>query len=153
MIDINAIKVEMPLGPDNNTSTSRRSHPVDSSDCDQILYLFSLGTLSNDLVQMGVRGSDDFAGPFTATIEGDAIDKAFGAFGGSGAPSLPTGTDDQKLYGIFVNCGINKRYHEVWIQTGASNNYTSCHAIKGRLKKAPDTAAERGLEAEIAAND
>ncbi|MBA3712445.1 MAG: hypothetical protein H0W76_08340 [Pyrinomonadaceae bacterium] len=73
-------------------------------------------------------------------------------FGATGAPALPSATDDNKLYGFHIDCrGGRKRFLDLvaTVGDGTVGAFVAAFAILSRAAEAPNTAAERGLAAEL----
>lgn len=139
--DVQRLRFESPLPPENLTSVDRRSGWHDMTDCDEAAWVFQFGTVTNSFTQIGIIGSDD-AGATFGTIS------AHGAFGGSLA-DLPTGSnaDNQRVV-LFTKGGAAKLQRAI-VGAGASNNLVACLLIKGRLNESPADATDRGLLSQI----
>lgn len=139
--ELQRLRFESPLPPENLTSVDRRSGWHDMTDCDEAAWVFQFGTVSNNITQIGVLGSDDGGSTF-GTIS------AMGAFGGSLA-DLPTGTTADNQRAVLFTKGSAAKLQRAIVGAGASNNLVSCLLIKGKLNESPVDATDRGLLAQI----
>lgn len=71
-------------------------------------------------------------------------------YGATGAPALPSATDDDKIFGFFVNLAGRKRYIDVVATAGdgSAGTYGSCVAVLYNGEAIND-ATERGLAANL----
>lgn len=123
---------------------SKGSTPVtiDAAEFDYLDVYVMLGATDIKMATMKLWESDtDFSG---AAVTG----------GNFGSPDiLPTSDDDNKFFAWHVNLnnGSRKRYYQVELVpgNGSSGTFAVCWAVLSRAKALPDTAAERGLAAEL----
>lgn len=72
-------------------------------------------------------------------------------FGAAGAPALPIATDDNGIFAFHINGIGRKRFLDLNLTCGdgAAGTYVTAWAVLSRGKESPDTAAARGLVAEV----
>lgn len=112
---------------------------VDTRGFREVLFLVTLGALDIAVAAMKLQESDD------SGMSG-AVDIAGADF--SVLPlTLPSATDDNKLYGIFVDMRGRKRYLDLSLTggDGATGTFATVLAVLSRAEETPNTAAERGL--------
>lgn len=86
----------------------------------------------------------------TSDTDGSYADLSGADF--SVAPAtLPSATDDNKFFSIFVDLEGKKRFFDLVLTAGdgVAGTYAAAWAILSRGKEAPNTAAERGLSQQL----
>lgn len=95
------------------------------------------------MTALKVQESDDSGMSGAADITGLV-------YGASGAAALPTASDDNKIFGFFVNLAGRKRYLDVVATAGdgAAGTFATCYAVLYNGDY-PATATGRGLAANL----
>lgn len=123
---------------------SKGSTPVtvDAAEFDQMDIYVMFGAMDIKMATMKLYESDtDFS---AAAVTGADF----------GSPDiLPTSDDDNHLFAWHVDLsnGARKRYYQIELipGNGSAGTYAVAWAVLSRAKQAPNTAAERGLTAEL----
>jgi len=113
---------------------------VDTKGWGELMFLVTLGALDIAVVTMKLQESDD------SGMSG-AVDVSGADFSVSPL-TLPSATDDNKMYGIFVNLqNGRKRYLDLSLTggDGSTGSYATVHALLAGGEDVPYTAALRGL--------
>ena len=111
---------------------------VDTKGFDECAFLVQLGALDIAVAALKLQESDSAGSGYTDIAGADF----------SVSPlTLPSATDDNKLYLITVNLVGRKRYLDLSLTLGdgAAGTYVAVLAILGRGQQTPATAANRGL--------
>jgi hypothetical protein len=116
---------------------------VDTQGYDYVTFIFQLGALDIALSALHLTESDAEASS-TSLTSGTTI--ATSDFSTSPA-TLPSATDDNHLFGVFVNMHGRKRYilPVITMGNGSTGGFVSCIAILSKGKIAASTAALRGF--------
>lgn len=116
---------------------------IDTAGFGKLAIYFSLGATDIAMTALKLQESDDSGMSGAADIAGCV-------YGASGAPSLPSATDDNKVFGFFVNLAGRKRYIDVVATAGdgSTGTYGACVAVLYNGDPIND-ATERGLAANI----
>ena len=116
---------------------------IDTAGYGKIAIFWALGDIDAAMTVLKVQEDD-------ASGMGSAADITGCVFGATGAPALPTASDDNKVYGFFINLAGRKRYLDVAATAGdgAAGTFATCWAVlyNGEI---PNTATERGLAAQL----
>ena len=124
-------------------NASFTTNTIDTAGYGKVAIFFALGASDIAMTALKVQESDDSGMSSPADITGCV-------FGATGAPALPTATDDNKIFGFFINLGGRKRYFDVVATAGdgSSGTFGTCWAVlyNGDL---PSTALGRGLAANL----
>lgn len=111
---------------------------LDTKGFDSVVFIVQLGALDIAVSVMKLQESDTSGSGYTDITGADF----------SVSPlTLPAATDDNKIYGIFVNLAGRKRYLDLSLTLGdgAAGTYVSVLAILSRGQQVPATATNRGL--------
>ena len=116
---------------------------IDTAGFGKLAVYFSLGATDIAMTALKLQESDDSGMSGAADITGCV-------YGATGAPALPTATDDNKIFGFFVNLAGRERYIDVVATAGDGSNgtYGSCIAVLYN-GDAIDDATTRGLAANL----
>lgn len=140
MINTQSQKI-VPITPpgaivDNAAITTTEIDTLGFDYCD--IYVF-LGALDIAVAALKISQSD-VAGSGHADITGGDYTGAF-----------PSATDDNKIYAFHVNLLGKKRYLDLVLTggDGSTGTYATAFAVLSRAKEHPNTAAERGVAAEL----
>lgn len=115
---------------------------VDTLGFGKLRIVIGLGALDIAVAAMKLRESDDSGMSGAADVSGADF---------SVSPlTLPSATDDNKLYAIFVDMRGRKRYLDVTLTggDGATGTYAVAWADLYQAASTPNTAAERGFAQE-----
>lgn len=136
------INVTPPAAIVDNASFTTAS--VDRKGWDEATFIISLGATDIAFTAMKLRESDDDS----------AYSDITGADFSVSPLTLPSATDDNKLFAIFVNCVGRKRYLDLTltIGDGTVGGFATVMAILTRPKESPKTAAMRGLSQQAIIN-
>lgn len=106
-------------------------------------FVVQLGALDIALAALKLQESND------SGMSG-AVDISGADFSVSPA-TLPSATDDNKLYAIHVNLNGRKRYLDLSMTggDGTAGTYASVFVILSRAEIAPSSAADRGFAQEL----
>ena len=116
---------------------------IDTAGFGKLAVYFSLGATDFAMTALKLQESDDSGMSGAADITGCV-------YGATGAPALPTATDDNKVFGFFVNLAGRDRYIDVVATAGdgSAGTFGACTAILYNGDPIND-ATERGLAANI----
>lgn len=116
---------------------------IDTAGFGKLAVYFSLGATDIAMTALKLQESDDSGMSGAADITGCV-------YGASGAPALPSATDDNKVFGFFVNLAGRKRYIDVVATAGdgSTGTYGACVAVLYNGEPIND-ATERGLAANL----
>ena len=135
------VNVTPPAAIVDNASFSTTT--IDTAGFGKLAIYFSLGATDIAMSALKLQESDDSGMSGAADITGCV-------YGASGAPSLPSATDDNKVFGFFVNLAGRKRYIDVVATAGdgSAGTYGACVAVLYNGEPIND-ATERGLAANL----
>lgn len=124
-------------------AASFTTNAIDTAGYGKLAVYFSLGASDIAMTALKLQESDDSGLSGAADITGCV-------YGASGAPALPSATDDNKVFGFFVNLAGRKRYIDVVATAGdgSTGTYGSCIAVLYNGEPIND-ATERGLAANL----
>lgn len=124
-------------------AASFTTNAIDTAGYGKLAIYFSLGASDIAMTALKLQESDDSGLSGAADITGCV-------YGASGAPALPSATDDNKVFGFFVNLAGRKRYIDVVATAGdgSTGTYGSCIAVLYNGEPIND-ATERGLAANL----
>lgn len=144
------VNVTPPAAIVNNAAFSTTT--IDTKGYDAVAIYFALGATDVAMAALKVQESDDSGMSGAADITGLV-------YGTSTNPdtettsALPTGTDDNKVFGFFVDLKGRKRYLDVSATAGngSTGTFGSCIAVLYKAEQVPTTATGRGLGANLLA--
>ena len=138
---VKTVLITPPAARVNNGSFTTAA--IDTAGYGKAAIFFATGDLDIALTVLKLQEDD-------ASGMGSASDITGCVFGASGAPALPTASDDNKIYGFFVNLAGRKRYLDLVVTVG--NGTAGCFGTAWAVLyngEIPNTAAERGLAAQL----
>jgi hypothetical protein len=137
--NVKVVNVTPPAAIVDNASFTTNS--IDTAGYGKLAVYFSLGATDIAMAALKLQEADD------DSAYGDITGFVYGA---SGAPSLPSATDDNKVFGFFVNLAGRKRYIDVVATAGdgSTGTFGSCIAVLYN-GEGINSATERGLAANI----
>lgn len=116
---------------------------VDTKGWDYCTYVFVLGATDIAMTALAVTESDT-----TASGHVNVTGLIFGTSANTGGSTstLPSATDDDKLFGFEIDLRGRKRFLDLTATggDGTLGAFASCIAILSRGKEEPSTAAEAG---------
>ena len=117
---------------------------IDTLGFGKVAIYFSLGATDIAMTALKVQESDDSGMSGAADITG-------AVFGATGAPALPTATDDNGIFAFFIDLKGRKRYLDVVATAGdgATGTYGACTAHLYNSNLTEDNASQRGLVASL----
>jgi hypothetical protein len=117
---------------------------IDTLGFNKVAIYFALGATDIAMTALKVQESDDSGMSGAADITG-------AVYGASGAPALPTATDDNGVFGFFIDLKGRKRYLDVVATAGdgSTGTYGACTAHLYNGQETTDDATERGLVANL----
>lgn len=138
--NVKVVKVTQPAAIVDNAAFTTAT--IDSLGFRKMLIIVALGALDIAIAVMKLTNSD-------ASNMGSATDVAGADFSVSPL-TLPGAGDDNKLYGIHVDCRGKKRYYDLSLTggDGAQGSYADVTVILYDPEESPATAAERGFTQE-----
>lgn len=115
---------------------------LDTSGWDFVTFLVHLGATDIAIAAFKLQESNDSG--MSGAVDVDGADYTTDG-------TVPSATDDNKLFAIHVNCKGRKRYLDLVLTAGdgSAGTFASVIAILSQPKIAPSTAAGRGLAAEL----
>lgn len=139
--NVKVVNVTPPAAIVDNASFSTTT--IDTAGYSKLAVYFSLGATDIAMSALKIQESDDSGMSGAADVTGLV-------YGASGAPSLPSATDDNKVFGFFVNLAGRKRYLDVVATAGdgSTGTYGACVAVLYD-GEAINSATERGLAANL----
>lgn len=137
--NVKVVNVTPPAAIVDNASFTTNS--IDTAGYGKLAVYFSLGATDIAMAALKLQEADD------DSTYGDITGCVYGA---SGAPALPSATDDNKVFGFFVNLAGRKRYIDVVATAGdgSTGTYGSCIAVLYN-GEGINSATERGLAANL----
>jgi len=137
--NVKVVNVTPPAAIVDNASFTTNS--IDTAGYGKLAVYFSLGATDIAMAALKLQEADD------DSAYGDITGCVYGA---SGAPALPSATDDNKVFGFFVNLAGRKRYIDVVATAGdgSTGTFGSCIAVLYN-GEGINSATERGLAANI----
>lgn len=144
--DKKAFNVAPPDAIHDNTSLT--CNVIDTLGYDVCEVIVSLGATDIAVTALKVQESDTKASATSLTGGADVTGAVYGTSSNDtgSTSSLPSATDDNKLYSIHLDLRGRKRYllPVVTFGDGTSGGFGTVIALLGRAKDAPRTAAEAG---------
>jgi hypothetical protein len=139
--NVKVVNVTPPAAIVDNASFT--TNTIDTAGFGKLAVYFSLGATDIAMTALKLQESDDSGMSGAADITGCV-------YGATGAPALPTATDDNKVFGFFVNLAGRDRYIDVVATAGdgSAGTFGACTAILYNGDPIND-ATERGLAANI----
>jgi hypothetical protein len=139
--NVKVVNVTPPAAIVDNASFT--TNTIDTAGFGKLAVYFSLGATDIAMAALKLQESDDSGMSGAADITGCV-------YGATGAPALPTATDDNKVFGFFVNLAGRDRYIDVVATAGdgSAGTFGACTAILYNGDPIND-ATERGLAANI----
>lgn len=140
--NVKVVNVTPPAAIVDNASFSTTT--IDTFGFNKIAVYFQLGATDIAMTALKLQESDDSGMSGAADITG-------AVYGASGAPSLPSATDDNKIFGFFIDLKGRKRYIDVVATAGdgSAGTFGACTAHLYNGNATTDDATERGLAANL----
>lgn len=135
--DCKFVNVTSPAAITDNASYT--TNEIDTVGYDYVTIIWQLGATDIAMTALKVQESDTSGSGF-ADITGATF-----------AGSLPSATDDNKLYAFFIDMRGRKRYLDLVATAGdgVAGTFGSAIAILSRGEQAPSTATLRGLGGQV----
>ena len=154
MIQVQKLKILallLPLAIANNTSPA--TNVVDTKGWKRATFIVTLGATDIALTALKLQESDAITNATTLNGGTDVTGAIFGtSLNNTGAVStLPSATDDNKLFCIDVDLRGRKRYLDLLatIGNGAAGAFLTVHVILSNGEATPCTATDRGYAQEL----
>lgn len=140
--NVKVVNVTPPAAIKDNASFSTTT--IDTLGFSKVAIYFALGATDIAMTALKVQESDDSGMASAADITG-------AVYGASGAPALPSATDDDKIFGFFIDLKGRKRYLDVVATAGdgSTGTYGACTAHLYNSNTTEDNATQRGLAANL----
>jgi hypothetical protein len=140
--NVKVVNVTPPAAIVDNASFATTT--IDTLGFNKVAIYFSLGATDIAMTALKVQESDDSGMSGAADITG-------AVYGATGAPALPTATDDNKIFGFFIDLKGRKRYLDVVATAGdgSAGTFGACIAELYNGNATSDDATERGLAANV----
>ena len=140
--NVKVVNVTPPAAIVDNASFATTT--IDTLGFNKVAIYFQLGATDIAMTALKVQESDDSGMSGAADITG-------AVYGASGAPALPTATDDNKIFGFFIDLKGRKRYLDVVATAGdgSTGTFGACIAELYNGNVTSDDATERGLAANV----
>jgi hypothetical protein len=140
--NVKVVNVTPPAAIVDNASFATTT--IDTLGFNKVAIYFSLGATDIAMTALKVQESDDSGMSGAADITG-------AVYGATGAPALPTATDDNKVFGFFIDLKGRKRYLDVVATAGdgSAGTFGACIAELYNGNATSDDATERGLAANV----
>lgn len=140
--NVKVVNVTPPAAIKDNASFATTT--IDTFGFSKVAIYFALGATDIAMTALKVQESDDSGMASAADITG-------AVYGASGAPALPSATDDDKIFGFFIDLKGRKRYLDVVATAGdgAAGTFGACTAHLYNGLQTQDDATERGLAANL----
>ena len=140
--NVKVVNVTPPAAIVDNASFATTT--IDTLGFNKVAIYFSLGATDIAMTALKVQESDDSGMSGAADITG-------AVYGATGAPALPTATDDNKIFGFFIDLKGRKRYLDVVATAGdgSAGTFGACIAELYNGNATSDDATERGLAANL----
>ena len=140
--NVKVVNVTPPAAIVDNASFSTTT--IDTFGFNKLAVYFSLGATDIAMTALKLQESDDSGMASAADITG-------AVYGASGYAALPTATDDNKIFGFFIDLKGRKRYIDVVATAGdgSTGTYGACTAHLYNGLVTTDDATERGLAANL----
>jgi hypothetical protein len=124
-------------------NASFTTNTIDTAGYGKVAIFFALGATDIAMTALKVQESDDSGMSGAADITGCV-------FGASGAPALPTATDDNKIFGFFINLAGRDRYLDLVATAGdgSAGTFGTAWAVLYNGDYGKD-ATTRGLAANL----
>lgn len=140
------VPVINPAAITNNTSFTAAE--VDTLGFAYATYYFYLGATDVALTALKLQETDT-TGSGYADVSGAVFGTSTNSAGSTS--TLPSATDDNKLFAIRVDLRGRKRFQKptVTIGNGTTGGFVTAWAVLERAYEAPNTAAERGVSQDL----
>jgi hypothetical protein len=140
--NVKVVNVTPPAAIVDNASFATTT--IDTLGFNKVAIYFQLGATDIAMTALKVQESDDSGMSGAADITG-------AVYGATGAPALPTATDDNKIFGFFIDLKGRKRYLDVVATAGdgSTGTFGACIAELYNGNVTSDDATERGLAANL----
>lgn len=140
--NVKVVNVTPPAAIVDNASFATTT--IDTLGFNKVAIYFQLGATDIAMTALKVQESDDSGMSGAADITG-------AVYGASGAPALPTATDDNKIFGFFIDLKGRKRYLDVVATAGdgSTGTFGACTAHLYNSLTTEDNATQRGLAANL----
>lgn len=138
--NVKVVKVTQPAAIVDNAAFTTAT--IDSKGFRKMLIVVALGALDIAIAAMKLTNSDDSGMSGATDVSGADF---------SVSPlTLPAATDDNKLYGIHVDCRGKKRYYDLSLTggDGTSGTFADVTVILFDPEEGPASATERGFAQE-----
>lgn len=124
-------------------NASWTTNEIDTMGYDYCTVYFMLGANDIGVTALKVQESDT-SGSGMADVTGLV-------YGAAGAPALPSATDDNGIFAFFIDLKKRKRYLDVVATNGDGTvgGFAAAWAVLSRAAQMPNTAATRGLVAQL----
>lgn len=127
-----------------NDNTAYTTNTVDSKGWRRLRFLIILGALDIAVATLKLTESNDSGMSGATDVPGEDFSVS--------PATLPSATDDDKLFAIDVRCaGKRKRYFDLSFTAGdgAAGTYAAVVAILDEAEILPSTAADRGFAQQL----
>jgi hypothetical protein len=140
--NVKVVNVTPPAAIVDNASFATTT--IDTFGFNKLAVYFQLGATDIAMTALKLQESDDSGMSGAADITG-------AVYGASGYAALPTATDDNKIFGFFIDLKGRKRYIDVVATAGdgSTGTYGACTAHLYNGLATTDDATERGLAANL----
>ena len=131
-------------------NASFTTNTIDTLGYNKLAVYFQVGATDIAMAALKLQESDDSGMSGAADITGAVYGTSTNPDTGS-TSALPTATDDNKVFGFFVDLKGRKRYIDVVATAGdgSTGTYGSCIAFLYNGNETTDTATERNLAANL----
>ena len=131
-------------------NASFTTNTIDTLGYNKLAVYFQVGATDIAMAALKLQESDDSGMSGAADITGAVYGTSTNPDTGS-TSALPTATDDNKVFGFFVDLKGRKRYVDVVATAGdgSTGTYGSCIAFLYNGNETTDTATERNLAANL----
>ncbi|HXG66982.1 MAG TPA: hypothetical protein VNO70_17905 [Blastocatellia bacterium] len=143
MIDMQSVKFVSVTPPEAiRDNSSWATAEIDTKGFDYATILVYLGATDIAMAALKLQESD---------TSGSGFADVSGADFSVSPATLPSATDDNKLFAIFVDLTKRKRYLDLVMTAGdgATGTFAVALAILSRAEEAPNSASERGLSQQL----
>lgn len=132
---LQACKFDLSLPPQSINGTDTYTSAMDTAGMSEICVLFMYGVSTAAMDNLALYECETSGGTYTAVT-------------GGGFSVMPSATDDNKCYAVYVKIGAHARYLKLRVDPGAAATLVGVVGI-GLPNITPNTATERGLADQI----